>query len=68
MDVIQTNLRPTLPFNVVVRLGAETVTYEAIGDSSASVHMAALDRFGVCGVTVKSTTAGPRSTSTGAAL
>lgn len=68
MDLKQTSFGPPLPFDVVVRLGAQTVTYGAIGESSVSVHMAALDRFGVCGVTVKSSAAGLRSTSTGAVL
>jgi hypothetical protein len=42
-------------FTVTVRTLGSTIiaTYQAIGTDSASVHMAALDRFGPCGVSVK---------------
>lgn len=39
-------------FLVQVRTGGECIAYRAIGTDSASVLMAALDRFGACGVTV----------------
>lgn len=38
---------------VTVRTVAGRLTYPAIGTDSCAVHMAALDQFGVCGVTVK---------------
>lgn len=38
---------------VTVRTLVISVTYQVQGASSASVHMTALKRFGVCGVTVK---------------
>lgn len=39
-------------FIVRVRTGAGSMTYEAIGTDSGSVHIAAVDRFGVCAITV----------------
>lgn len=39
-------------FTVSVRTGAERITYQAVGTDSAAVHMAAVDRFGVCAITV----------------
>lgn len=39
-------------FTVTVRTLNQMVTYQAIGTDSAAVHLAALDRFGACGVTV----------------
>lgn len=44
-------------FTVTVRtLGSAIIArYKAIGTDSAAVHMAALDRFGPCGVSVKPT-------------
>jgi hypothetical protein len=39
-------------FTVTVRTTAGAVQYEAIGSCSTDVHMAALERFGACGVTV----------------
>jgi hypothetical protein len=40
-------------FTVTVRTLAGLLSYSAIGTDSGAVHMAALDQFGVCGVTVK---------------
>jgi hypothetical protein len=40
-------------FNVRVRTGAAQVSYQALGTDSATVHMAAVDRFGVCAITVE---------------
>lgn len=43
-------------FTVTVRMhGQVALTYSAIGTDSGAVHLAALDRHGVCGVTVKPT-------------
>lgn len=39
-------------FNVRVRTDAADFTYEAIGTDSTAVHMDAVDRFGVCAITV----------------
>lgn len=39
-------------FTVRVRTAAEQLTYSALGTDSAAVHMAAIDRFGVCAITV----------------
>jgi hypothetical protein len=39
-------------FNVTVRTTAGAMHYHAIGTCSTDVHMAALERFGACGVTV----------------
>lgn len=39
-------------FSVRVRTAAGEVTYQAIGTDSAAVHMDAVDRFGVCAITV----------------
>lgn len=39
-------------FNVRVRTEADEVIYQAIGSDSFAVHMAAIDRFGVCAITV----------------
>ncbi|GGY67889.1 hypothetical protein GCM10007387_57590 [Pseudoduganella albidiflava] len=41
------------PFTVTVRTESGTLTYPAIGTSSAAVHIDALERFGACGVTVR---------------
>lgn len=40
-------------FTVRVRTDAAQVSYKASGTDSAAVHMAAVDRFGVCAITVK---------------
>jgi hypothetical protein len=40
-------------FAVRVRTAAAEFAYDAIGTDSAAVHMAAVDRFGVCAITVK---------------
>jgi hypothetical protein len=40
-------------FTVTVRTLDRSITYQAIGTDSASVHLAALERFGACGVSVK---------------
>ena len=40
-------------FAVRVRTGAAEFVYEIPGTDSAAVHMAAIDRFGVCAITVK---------------
>jgi hypothetical protein len=40
-------------FTVRVRTATTQVNYDAIGTDSAAVHMAAVDRFGVCAITVK---------------
>jgi len=40
-------------YTVTVRTAIGSLTYPAIGPSSAAVHMAALERFGACGVTVR---------------
>lgn len=39
-------------FTVRVRSTTELITYSTEGTDSASVHMAAVDRFGVCAITV----------------
>jgi hypothetical protein len=39
-------------FQVTVRRPGQLIAYSAIGTDSAAVHMAALDFFGACGVTV----------------
>lgn len=39
-------------FLVKVRTAAGAVSYDAIGPDSAAVHMAAIDQFGVCAITV----------------
>lgn len=39
-------------FTVRVRSTTELIIYSALGTDSASVHMAAIDRFGVCAITV----------------
>ena len=39
-------------FSVRVRTDAAELTYDAIGTDSAAVHMAAVDLFGVCAITV----------------
>jgi hypothetical protein len=39
-------------FDVRVRTHSKTITYTAIGPSSADVHMSALDLFGICSVAV----------------
>lgn len=40
-------------FTVTARTHAGQVTFPAVGTDSGAVHLAALDQFGVCGVTVK---------------
>ena len=40
-------------FSVRVRTTLGALIYDAIGTDSASVHMAAVDQFGVCAITVK---------------
>jgi hypothetical protein len=40
-------------YTVTVRTLTGLLTYPALGTDSGAVHMAALDQFGVCGVTVK---------------
>jgi hypothetical protein len=40
-------------FTVTVRTLTGLMTYPALGTDSGAVHLAALDQFGVCGVTVK---------------
>ena len=40
-------------YTVTVRTLAGLLTYPAIGTDSGAVHLAALEQFGVCGVTVK---------------
>jgi hypothetical protein len=40
-------------YTVTVRTPKGRQTYSAIGTDSAAVHMAAVDRFGVCAITVK---------------
>lgn len=43
-------------FTVTVQqLDAPAITFAAIGTDSAAVHMATVDRFGACGVSVKPT-------------
>lgn len=39
-------------FTVRVRTAAQRFTYRALGTDSAAVHMAAVDRFGVCAIFV----------------
>lgn len=39
-------------YTVTVRTPKGRQTYSAIGTDSAAVHMAAVDRFGVCAITV----------------
>lgn len=45
-------------FNVQVRTDAAQISYQASGTDSAAVLMDAVDRFGVCAITVKLATAG----------
>ena len=40
-------------FTVRVRTAAAEHTYRTVGTDSAAVHMAAVDLYGVCAVTVK---------------
>jgi hypothetical protein len=40
-------------YTVTVRTLNGLLSYSAIGTDSGAVHLAALDQFGVCGVTVK---------------
>jgi hypothetical protein len=40
-------------FTVTVRTPSQRIVYQAIGTDSVAVHMAAVDRFGLCAVTVK---------------
>lgn len=40
-------------FTVKVRTAEGTIAYDAIGTSSIDIHLAALDIFGLCGVTVR---------------
>lgn len=42
-------------FTVRVRTAVASITYSALGTDSAAVHMAAVDRFGVCAITVTPT-------------
>jgi hypothetical protein len=42
-----------MAFTVTVRSAGRWLTYPAIGSDSCAVHMAALDLFGVCSITVK---------------
>lgn len=44
-------------FSVRVRTSAQQFTYRTIGTDSVAVHMDAIDRFGVCAVTVTPETA-----------
>ena len=39
-------------FTVRVRTDSAAIQYTALGTDSAAVHMAAIDRFGVCAITV----------------
>jgi hypothetical protein len=39
-------------FTVRVRTAAQQLTYRVIGTDSVAVHMAAVDLFGVCAITV----------------
>jgi hypothetical protein len=39
-------------FTVRVRADGQRLTYTAIGTDSFAVHMAAIDLFGVCAITV----------------
>jgi hypothetical protein len=45
--------RANTAFKVQVRTGALCVAYPALGTDAAAVHMAAVDLFGVCAITVK---------------
>lgn len=40
-------------YSVFVRTEAGQVSYSAIGTDSVAVHMAAIDQFGPCAITVK---------------
>lgn len=42
-----------ISFTVTVRTLGQLLRYAAIGTDSAAVHLAAIERFGACGVTVK---------------
>ncbi len=39
-------------FTVCVRTATEAISYSAIGTDSIAVHMDAVDRFGVCAISV----------------
>ncbi len=43
----------------VIRLGQRRLDYFAIGTDSAAVHLATLERFGACGVSVRPAGARP---------
>ena len=43
----------TNAYSVTVRTLDGRVTFSAVGTDSGAVHMAAIDQFGACGVTVK---------------
>lgn len=47
-------------FSVRVRTAAGNFAYTALGSDSAAVHMAAVDRFGVCAITVTRTPGGSK--------
>jgi len=40
-------------FSITVKTACQRITYTAIGTSSAEVIMAAIARFGICGVSVR---------------
>lgn len=44
-----------IAYKVTARTQAGKVTFPALGTDSGAVHLAALDQFGVCGVTVTPT-------------
>lgn len=45
---------PTFPtFRVTVKTGASVLRFVSTGTDSATVHIATVERFGACGVTVQ---------------
>lgn len=44
--------RPLSAYTVVARTTSGQVSYPAVGTDSCAVHLEAIDKFGVCGVTV----------------
>lgn len=52
MEQVKASSSPSKSFLVTVRTESAAIRFRQFGIDSASVHMAALDRFGACGVTV----------------
>lgn len=42
-----------MKFTVTAKTETGTYSYDAIGESSFDIHAAAIDRFGVCAISVR---------------